>query len=497
LTLCINPSCSIPYFPLHSPFLIMVKNVKNVLVPLSLPSILSRGWGLFTVFVLIGVLATTYILDVGVINGSSSLRSPFIAADLSAVQYPASEHYGSPTAPAFLRSLFVPTVEVVNSIANNNRLCAHLVISLNLTNFTIPFTKGALEWMVSAAFASLKNQTSARTVWPNSWQAVLVVADNTANDTLIAEHQRLVNRTISEPIRKLQKDGIHIYTTKNSKKDRSLEQLVEDNPQCAWVAKIRLDADDFLAPGYFEYIANSVVVNKLEVTTTSAGESWLGALIASRRLNKLVLGKGICDSNIEKSSIFSGYSVGQTIVVSVSVYAELGYKIIGGDHTALGQLLRNEVAHKVLHDADYSSRAGRLPALNATTNQMEDGFASYNEEYDQLDATRSRVLILDIYESFGQVHPYLITPLSGHFPWSELSKLPHCTVSQIEKIKAGFGYNIDFAFAGMETLEPVELIDACSSNSFFFSTAAKLFSYARETCSQMVERRRKSTYVTM
>ena len=325
------------------------------------------------------------------------------------------------------------------------------------------------------------------------------IADNTANNTLLEEHQRLMDMTLSEPIRKLQQDGIHLYTTrKNGQHVRSLRQLVKQNPQCAWVANVRLDVDDVLAPGYFEYISNNVVVDKLEGTTTARGESCLGALVTSRTLNKLVLGKGICEANMLEGNLFAGSSVGQTAVTSVHAFSEMGYRIAGGgQHKTLCQRLRNEVARKVLHDADYSSRAGRLPALNKTTNQMDDGFETYNEAYDQLDATRSRVLIFDRYETFGQVHPYLITPLSGHFPWGELSKLPPCTVSQRERITAGFGYDIDFAFAGMTALESVELIDACRSNSFFQTAAANLFSHAGETCFQIVQRRRNSMNVAI
>ena len=96
-----------------------------------------------------------------------------------------------------------------------------------------------------------------------------------------------------------------------------------------------------------------------------------------------------------EGQLFAGWSVGQAIVVPVPVFADLGYDIVGGDHTTVGQLLRNEVAHKVLHDADFSSRAGRLPALSKSTNQTEDGIPDYDKAYDDLDAKRSRVLIID------------------------------------------------------------------------------------------------------
>lgn len=66
-------------------------------------------------------------------------------------------------------------VLVADGTANNDRLCAQLVISINLTNFAMPFTKGALGWMMNVALASLKNQTSAQAAWPKSWEAVLTI----------------------------------------------------------------------------------------------------------------------------------------------------------------------------------------------------------------------------------------------------------------------------------------------------------------------------------
>lgn len=467
----------------------------NVRAPLALPLRLSWVWMQLSVL-FIGLLMTTHGLE-SEVRGSSGSDFFDDSAGVNALhreRHPyriAHRLHRRNTTPIF-------TEKVTDGTANNNdRLCVQLNMHLVMTNFTLPFTKAALEWIVNSAFSSLKNQTIARSAWPKSWQAVLSIADRTVNKTLLEEHRKLVNVTLHGPLRKLQQEGIQLFVTGNGQQGRSLKQLVAENPQCAWVAKIRLDADDVLAPGYLEYISNEIVVKKLEGTSTTEGRSWLGALIASRKLNRVVLGKGVCEAKMMEGQVFAGWSVGQAIVVPVPVFVDLGYDIVGGDHTSVGQLLRNEVAHKVLHDADYSSRAGRLPALNKSTNQMEDGIPNYNKAYDDLDATRSRVLIIDTNNTFGHVHPYLVTPLSGHFPWGELNELTPCTGPQKEKIQAGFTYSIDFVFAGMEILKPVELVDACLSNNHFRLASPRLFSSVDENCFQMAQRRQKPDNITM
>ena len=463
----------------------------NVRAPLALPLRLSRVWMQLGVL-LIGLLVITHGLK-SEVHGLSGSDFSDVSAGVNAVHRARHPHRPrrKSTHPTF-------TEKVTDGTANhNNRLCVQLKIALVMTNFTLPFTEAALEWIVNSALSSLRNQTSAQAAWPNSWEAVLSIVDRTVNRTLWEEHQNLVNATLHGPVRKLQQEGIQLFVTGHGRQRRSLKQLVAENPQCAWVAKIRLDADDVLAPGYFEYISNEIVVKNLEGTLTTEGRSWLGALIASRKLNRVVLGKGVCEAEMMEGQLFAGWSVGQAIVVPVSVFADLGYNIVGGDHTTVGQLLRNEVAHKVLHDADYSSRAGRLPALSKSTNQTEDGIPDYNKAYDDLDATRSRVLIVDTNNTFGHVHPYLVTPLSGHFPWGELNELPRCTGPQKKKIQAGFSYSIDFVFAGMEILKPVELVDACLSNNHFRLASPSLFSSVGENCFQMTQRRQHPRNVTV
>lgn len=164
-----------------------------------------------------------------------------------------------------------------------------------------------------------------------------------------------------------------------------------------------------------------------------------------------------------------------------------------GSHTELGQLLRTEVARKVLNDSEYSSLAGTLPVLNKWTNEWEAGFRDYNKSYDLVDAARSRVMTLDTKETFGKIHPYLITPLSGSFPWAEINTLPACNSTQIKNIQSSFNYSVKFAFDAAMIFQNVELIDACQSNSFFSHTQKALFlGNQTEDCHQMVDRRAKS-----
>ena len=439
-------------------------------------------------FIMLGAL-----LIICTLNFAANRPSNPNAFDVSKREKLVQERHRCRSTPCLRRMLIDPTfpAKVANTSINGNRLCAQLNIALDMTNFTLPFARGALEWMLNSALGSLKNQTSTRSAWPSTWQAILSISDKTVNGALLAEHYGLVDETLSEPIRKLQQEGIHLFMTRNP--GSALKRLAMENPLCAWVANIRLDADDVLAPGYLEYISNNVV-KQLEQTTTFKGDPWLGAVLAPRRLNRVVLGHGICMASMMERKVFAGYSVGQATLVSVSVFATLGYSAVSGDHTAVLQLLRNEVTRKVLRDVNYSSRAGRLPALNKSTNLMEDGFQSYNEAYDKMDEAQSRITFIDIREnSFGPVHPYLVTPLSGHFPWGELNELPPCTLSQMKQIQGGFGYNIDFAFAGMKILEPIQLIDACRSNIHFRKAAKEMFSSDAENCFQMVQRRLVST----
>ena len=467
-------------------------NLPMVLVPLAFI------WRHLTSLLLIGIL--TIYLEVGVLNradknGLLGVPTRFTPAAVAAAQYETQQHH------AFnlpFRNAAAPSNR--RSGNNNDHVCIHLTISLNLTSFTLPFAKGALEWMVNSALGSLQNQTIARTAWPTSWQTVVFIIDDTASDTLLEEHMDMVAMTLTDPIRSLQQEGIHVYMTENTRKKREAAApmpltdpaaLIKENPQCRWIAKIRLDADDILAPGFFEYLANDVVVDILEGTRTAEGDPWLGAVVASRTLNKLFVGKHICHASLMEGNLFSGFSVGQTIIVSADTFAALGHKIVGGDLGTLGQLFRNDVARKVLHDPEYSSRAGSLPVVNKMTNSSEAGFRELDDVYDLIDAARSRVMILDSKATFGKVHPYLITPLSGSFPWGWLDSFPACDMEQMERVKATFNYSVEFAFIGASTFQPVELVDACQSNSFFPKTQKPLFEQG-EDCFQMAARRAKS-----
>ena len=343
--------------------------------------------------------------------------------------------------------------------------------------------------METSALSSLERQHCTGDRWPDTWRAVVTLDDH-SNEPSILESHTHARAALQDALKAFRERGVNVNGVERVRGSASDEIRMEDffmeHKSCQWIAKVRLDADDVLAPCYFENLQD-VTLERLQQTRTAKGDPWLGAVVGPRQLTEVILGKGICHAHVQDHKVFSGSSVGQTIILSRDAYLQLG-RVPSGSHTQILQIVRNDVVHNIIGHKDYFSRAGSL-FHTSTDNTSVSGYGLYNRSYDEEDESTSRIAMVDTLYAFGYRQLYMITPLSGHFPWGKIGSYQACDAAGITNAEALIEYDVGDLMAGAEKLSELDMIDACQSNKWFVDVQKSLFVLG-EDCHQMTTRRR-------
>ena len=189
--------------------------------------------------------------------------------------------------------------------------------------------------------------------------------------------------------------------------------------KCSWVVAVKLDADDVLAPGYLDWIVKDVIPTLKR-----------GAVVASRRLPRLNYGYKRCNSDPTEGvkgklgfddtcPYWSGWSVGQTRIFRREVFKALKMPFESVAHALALTFYRRDVITEILKEKppwffkrDFK-HAKRWHLFRRSDKIME---------------KKTGIKMIDSVEAgFGPSGIYMKTPLSSHFPFGRLNRLPKCT----------------------------------------------------------------------
>jgi hypothetical protein len=262
--------------------------------------------------------------------------------------------------------------------------CLWVHFRMDMSGYTANYSRVAIRWLKQGPFQSLHHQLLLHRKWPAHWSVVVVVHGYEKHAALI--ESELIPTQNSLPF--------NLIITRRQLN----ESAMVDNGRCQWMVRVRLDADDLLAPGYLNYLQNEVIQKQ--------SKHWFGAVVLARAVQMRVQGKGLCGQRWKVDQPFySGYSMGQTIIMPRRFWINTGRQMFGCQHTECVQVYRDLVANRVLGMFDYHSLSG----------SAHGGHELFDAAYDAKDEPMTRVRAIDISSQFK--HVYMINPLSGHFPW--------------------------------------------------------------------------------
>lgn len=214
------------------------------------------------------------------------------------------------------------------------------------------------------------------------------------------------------------------------------------NTDCDWFVSVKLDADDVLAPGYLDWVVQSVIPTLDR-----------GAIVASRKLPRLNYGFGRCFVNPEKHFFksmgqldtcpyYNGWSVGQVRVLRRDVFLALGMPFDSDAHAVNLSVLRAGVVEKILKRAP-------IPLLKRDF-QLVKNFTLFQDTDAEMEELTGIKMVETTEAGFGPAGIYMKTPLSSHFPFNEYPTYPECTpevwtdaianATMLNRIKGTFEY---------------------------------------------------------
>lgn len=188
---------------------------------------------------------------------------------------------------------------------------------------------------------------------------------------------------------------------------------------CEWVVSVKLDADDVLAPGYLDWIADKIIPTLDR-----------GALVASRRLPRLNYGFNRCYANPKKGlqgnmgthatcPYWTGWSVGQTRIFRRDVFEALGMPFQSDPHALALSKLRSAVFWKILKKEP--------PASLKSDFKLAKNFTLFNSKEAEMENATGIKMVETTDGGFGPAGIYMKTPMSSHFPFGKVRTFARCS----------------------------------------------------------------------
>lgn len=240
---------------------------------------------------------------------------------------------------------------------------------------------------------------------------------------------------------------------------KAATQFLQTN--CSWVVSTKLDADDFLVPGYLDWIAQKVIPS-LE------NDDMRGALVSGRFIGKLEYGYGRCDVNTnEGPTHWPGESMGQTRVLRREVFEALGMPFEAPSHVKALTTTRRGVLEKIL----LIKEQHQLP--EALTNMRIKRSYSLTSQHDSAMENITGIRMIETHQAgFGAPGVWLRTPLSSHLKYDRLKAASTCSVARWSEViheamfMNGIKSQFDYVYDTLKVLN-ASLYDACKSSRTF------------------------------
>jgi len=256
--------------------------------------------------------------------------------------------------------------------------------------------------------------------------------------------------------------------------------------KCNWVSHIWIDADDAFMDGFFEYVTTEIP-KVLTGSSTLNGSDWRGAVFLSKNLPRIYLNKDRCGLGLykEKQQEFVSYhpkevknetrqcgeSAGRGILLKREVWDKLDEKDVHWcDHNKFTQYIREWVMHGLGY-TEYSSGACNKHVLKNQTS---------SSDYVIQDEAESRLLYINFLSDWKTSGLLITTPLSGHFPWTNIAKLPLCNEEQISEIQSMVPQDIRWLMKTAQNIN-VTVSESCKNNFRLAKGGVGLF---RNKCSE-------------
>jgi len=304
----------------------------------------------------------------------------------------------------------------------------------------------------------------------------------------------------------------------------SIMQRTTRRSRCEFITSSRLDADDIVAPGFFAAM-HTVIRNNYSGLGPNK-KPWLGGFFSFREAPNwqlLLGGHAYRDSNEAGAwcrwkdeshtgmNLAAGMSIGQTKALRTNVWDKIGFPHDRSHVHAMNDF-REYVVHKYLNDTAWKPKT--LTHLNKRVRCSDKNKSRQkNEKHGEdpmlcapehiADQDYSRMWLMDVMNS-GQfeLQPagiYMLTPLSGHFPWYhnesvDVHKFKHLCDSPAGLKAANSRFSsipiAEYIAASKATFsdDKFSVLDACLSNIFWRKTQSALFKNDKETCEQMASR---------
>lgn len=251
------------------------------------------------------------------------------------------------------------------------------------------------------------------------------------------------------------------------------ESLIVNADKCDWIVNTRLDGDDAITPGYWNYIEDMIRAKRFDPA---------GAGVVGTRLIPVIEStpdkcRAIIDGNKEIVK-----SQGITTVYRWDIFEKMKYPFgIGSHAVVLGNL-------RLRYNGLVQGNTSALALVSSKFNDHAEMINSTGVHY-----------VDSMVEDWGPPALWVRTSLSSHFPWIEMKKLPDgCDLNKwnnaINSLKGIHGrFTPDFLSHIYEyrNIGHLPLLDACKSNSYFLR-----FQFARmrlanktkaKTCEEFVD----------
>jgi len=304
----------------------------------------------------------------------------------------------------------------------------------------------------------------------------------------------------------------------------AIMQSATRSSRCEFITYSRLDADDILAPGFFQAM-HEVIKNNYS-GLGPYDKPWLGGFFSFREAVNWQLmlgGNGYKYGNRAGTwcrwrdefhngmSLAAGFSIGQTKALRTSVWEKIGFSA-GGSHVLAMNDFREFVVHGYLNDTSWKAKTlthlnkkARCGDKNKSRQRTEkhgnDPLLCVDEQISDQDY--SRLWLMDVMNSgqFG-LRPagiYMLTPLSGHWPWyrtesASVRKFKHLCDSPVGLKEANSHFSsipLDDYIKHSKAIfsdDKFNVMDACMSNTFWRNINSDLFLTPEETCEQLAGR---------
>ena len=178
-----------------------------------------------------------------------------------------------------------------------------------------------------------------------------------------------------------------------------------DKTPCSWVVLVKLDADDALMPGYFDWLAQTVVPELDR-------EGLRGALVGSRHSPRVGYGNGDCFAYFPRKGTgfhFGGEAQGQTRILRREAFVAMGKPFEAPGHTRGLVSLRRGVYEKILKQDPPED------ILSITDQKIVMNYPLQQSKNDEMTAITGIKMIDTAEAGFGPAGLYLKTPASKHF----------------------------------------------------------------------------------